>query len=302
MRRVLVLEDDEMQRDATVRALSKLEDVDIVAANTVAEATELFRSAPPLVIVSDLDLPDGSGLQLLGEVARAGGGIPVIFVSAYLAELNEWIPRRPDVDLLAKPVDLGDLRSLVADRLVTYVPKDRPFTVDDYIQLACMGRQAILIKLEDSDRLIGEIYVRSGEVWSAIDTHGEGFEALERLRSSMASVAFETQWADKLERNVAAEVIIEEPIETPVAPLEWKAPEPDSTKEPAPMPEPALEPTCASEAIDPDSLDALLDRGVDAVLRRDFHAALEAYERAQAIEPENPVIRGNVERLRKLVR
>src|SRR5690348_15750062 len=62
------------------------------------------------------------------------------------------------------------------------------FSVDDYLTLACMGRQAVLIKLEDSDRMIGQIYVRSGDGWSAIDAKGEGRDALERLRQTAASV------------------------------------------------------------------------------------------------------------------
>jgi CheY-like chemotaxis protein len=300
MRRVLVLEDDDLQREAIVRGLSKLEEVIVISARTVGEATELFRMSPPAVIVSDLDLPDGSGLQMLSEVARAGGGIPIIYVSAYLAELDEWIPRRPDVDLMPKPADLERLRLLVADRLQSAGREAKPpFTIDDYLHLACSGRQAMLIKLEDNEKLVGEIYVRSGEVWSAVDTNGEGFEALERMRKSAAS-AIVTQWAD--------EVIIEEPIdvrtgeaggdeadidvdvvEDPVAP---------PIEDPPPVEEapPPIEESHAEEG----TLERWLDEGVDAVLRRDFQAALEAYERAARIAPDNAQVRGNIERLKRL--
>lgn len=203
MRRLMILEDEEVLRGAMARALSKLDGVQVVAVGTVDEAIRAFRESRPAVIVSDLDLPDGSGLQLLTEIQRTGGGIPVIFVSAYLAELNEWIPRRPEIEVRSKPIELDVLRTLVSERLNTGKKPQEAFSVDDYVQLACMGRHAMLIKLEDSNELIGEIYVRSGEVWSAVDTKGEGFEALERMRRVVASVQLEPQWeSSSLPRNV----------------------------------------------------------------------------------------------------
>lgn len=57
-----------------------------------------------------------------------------------------------------------------------------------------------------------------------------------------------------------------------------------------------------AEALPPaETVAGLVEQAVDALLRRDHRAALEAYQRALALAPDNRTIGANVERLHSLL-
>lgn len=66
---VLLVDDHELIRHGLVRALERDPGVEVVAqAGTVAEALEKWRVLRPQVVVTDLELPDGSGLDVVRAV------------------------------------------------------------------------------------------------------------------------------------------------------------------------------------------------------------------------------------------
>lgn len=69
VRRVLVVEDDDRQRDS-VRELLARDDVEIVLAATAGDALTLLRDTTYDCVVMDLNLPDMSGYELLREMAE----------------------------------------------------------------------------------------------------------------------------------------------------------------------------------------------------------------------------------------
>ena len=78
---VLVV-DDHVGFRAEACALLELGGLDVVAeAGTAGEALTLAGSLHPAVILLDIGLPDGDGIDLVGPVRRASPGAIVVLVS-----------------------------------------------------------------------------------------------------------------------------------------------------------------------------------------------------------------------------
>ncbi|MCA9669696.1 MAG: response regulator [Myxococcales bacterium] len=181
---VLIVEDEKMLRASIVRGLSKLEGVHVREAGTVSEAVSVIDETTPRLIISDIDLPDGTGIELVEVLDRRHLNIPLYFTSAYVARYHGAIPMRSNVRVREKPVPLRELREIVTSQLAkpesTHVDPP-PFAASDYVQLACMARKSVVVMLVREGADVGRVLVSDGEIWSARDDHGVGEPALRRL-------------------------------------------------------------------------------------------------------------------------
>jgi DNA-binding response OmpR family regulator len=80
--RILVVDDDASQTEVLRFRLAQ-QGYRVTTANTLADARELAFSELPSVVLLDVNLGDGDGLELARELGEAPltSGIPVIFVS-----------------------------------------------------------------------------------------------------------------------------------------------------------------------------------------------------------------------------
>jgi CheY-like chemotaxis protein len=181
--RVLIVEDERTLLNSMVRGLSKLPDLEVVGAATLAEALVHIDHAPPQLIFSDIDLPDRSGLELIGELGRRGLRCPLTFVSAYTKAFAPQIPRHSKVRVVEKPVSLERLRELAREQLgeQSGASDETPFGVPDYLQIAGLGQHSVVISVGAEASPLGVLVVYGGSLWSARDAHGDGDEAVMRL-------------------------------------------------------------------------------------------------------------------------
>ncbi|MFO0565355.1 MAG: response regulator [Polyangiaceae bacterium] len=330
---VLVLEDEVVLRSSMVAGLSKLAGVSVIGASTVREAVALLDGYPPDVVVSDIDLPDGLGVQLIGELAKRGLAAPILFVTAYRAAYGSLIPPHAGVTVLEKPVSLEDLRSVVASKLGTDAPPS-PFTVADYVQLSCMGKHSVTIDIEWNGNS-GRVEIVNGDLWSAADPAGDGEAAFRRVAFKRdARITCYASDAAPGERNIvapwesvlmdSARVLDEEkrdgedelsggfdlgdfddasqpaaaaPVTTPApaAPVTSRAPpEPTDTLPSRLKPtEPPTDPVA-------DAFAAHCDRAIAALLTKDYKSAAAAFGQARELRPEDPLVNTNLARLKAM--
>jgi len=106
--RILVVEDDREIR-AWLQSTLSVEGFEVRTAVSVSEASALLRHAPPDVIVLDLGLPDGDGVELVHEV-RKHHTLPIVVVSARHQEAQkiQLLDAGAD-DYLTKPFSVGEL-------------------------------------------------------------------------------------------------------------------------------------------------------------------------------------------------
>ena len=70
---VVLVEDDAATREHLARAVAAAPDFELAAsAGTLAAGREALRSARPALLLTDLGLPDGSGIELIRAAADAG--------------------------------------------------------------------------------------------------------------------------------------------------------------------------------------------------------------------------------------
>jgi signal transduction histidine kinase/ActR/RegA family two-component response regulator len=101
---ILVVEDDERLR-AMLRRTLREHGYEVLEAGTPGEALALAaqRAAPSLVL-TDVILPEGNGVDLARELSRTWRGIPVIFMSGYAGEhLSAVDALPPDARFVPKP-------------------------------------------------------------------------------------------------------------------------------------------------------------------------------------------------------
>jgi DNA-binding response OmpR family regulator len=113
----LVVEDDPVLRHAIERAMGSA-GYDTRAAETCATALASALETMPRLLVLDLSLPDGNGLDLLEEIRRVrpDGDIAVVVVSSDRVSRAELRAHRVD-RFIAKPVDMGYLVDTAGDVL-----------------------------------------------------------------------------------------------------------------------------------------------------------------------------------------
>jgi CheY-like chemotaxis protein len=106
---VLLVEDDEGVREALAAGLALL-GYRVQVADGVAAARDLAVPAGSAVLVTDVRLGDGSGLEVAAAMRARRAGLPVCFLTGHgaAAELEE-ASRDPRTVVLSKPCSLAEL-------------------------------------------------------------------------------------------------------------------------------------------------------------------------------------------------
>jgi DNA-binding NtrC family response regulator len=109
-RRVLIVEDETLFAAAVRRRLEKA-GLQCAVASTLADARRQLQNLFPDVVLLDLRLPDGSGMQFLESLAREHQNAPAVIVLTAFAEVDDAVQamKRGAADYLKKPIDLDEL-------------------------------------------------------------------------------------------------------------------------------------------------------------------------------------------------
>ena len=79
--RVLVVDDNLTVAEVVAATLRDLGAGPVVTATSVADATPLLRTVAPELVITDIYMPGGSGLEMLTEVQKWSATTPVIAMS-----------------------------------------------------------------------------------------------------------------------------------------------------------------------------------------------------------------------------
>ncbi len=114
--RLLLVDDELAVRVATERALRSFGHT-VTMASGMGEALTLLHESDPMdLVISDVMMPGGTGVDLLRAARSTGHTVPILFVSGYAMESLEGIlesDRR--TGMLTKPWNMGDLERMVRE-------------------------------------------------------------------------------------------------------------------------------------------------------------------------------------------
>lgn len=115
--RALIVDDEPDIRELLEITLGRMK-LDTRSARNVKEAREWLAKEPFDLCLTDMRLPDGTGLDLVQHILQRHPHVPVAMITAY-GSLDTAINalKAGAFDFLTKPVDLGRLRELVAAAL-----------------------------------------------------------------------------------------------------------------------------------------------------------------------------------------
>lgn len=299
---VLIIEDEVVLRSSMARGLRKLKGIETLEAGTLSRAVQFLDESSVDLIFSDIDLPDRSGLEILGELGKRSLRIPIVFISAYLKAYAPQIPIHAGIEVYDKPVSLDDLRQIVVNKVgSSYQQDDVPFSVCDYIQIACLGQHSISITLT-SDLSVSLIQIVSGKVWYAKDKEGVGPEAFYRLVfSKQEKISCSTLQGEPKERNIfgsweellmeAARIKDENEHNNDFLDL-YPEESPSSLTNANTVETPKV-----LEIPPPDEFENIWDKAINALLSKDYLQALDLFLQAKQVRPTDPRVTANLARL-----
>jgi len=117
MKRVLIV-DDELSMREMLAILLKKEGLDVRIAASRAEAARTLGEGPVDLVLTDVKLPDGDGLEILRQVKAAAPATPVVVMTAFgTTEMAVGARKLGAEAYILKPFDVDELRIVVRDAL-----------------------------------------------------------------------------------------------------------------------------------------------------------------------------------------
>ncbi len=108
--KILVVDDDRLIRMALREALGSW-GYETIEAGTVAEALKQFAEEDPPFVLLDIDLPDGSGIDVLNQIKERDSETIVVMITGNVDVENTVAALRGGAhDFIGKPVRLEELR------------------------------------------------------------------------------------------------------------------------------------------------------------------------------------------------
>ncbi|AOE83540.1 sigma-54-dependent transcriptional regulator [Pseudomonas sp. TCU-HL1] len=171
--RALIVDDEPDIRELLEITLGRMK-LDTRSARNIKEAREWLAREPFDLCLTDMRLPDGTGLELVQYIQQRHPMVPVAMITAY-GSLDTAVNalKAGAFDFVTKPVDLGRLRELVNTALRLSTPEDGEVPVDGRLLGTSPPMTALRKQIQKLARSQAPVYI-SGE-------SGSGKELVARL-------------------------------------------------------------------------------------------------------------------------
>lgn len=154
MKRILLVDDENSVHYAFKRILGNT--YELISALTASQAREKFLNEDPDLVLLDLKLPDGNGLDLLREFKALKPEIPIIIITAFAdSESAIFAMKEGAYDYLSKPFDFIHLMDLLKKALKDIEKEGtKDIQVEENCPVRIIGKSKAILEVS---KLIGQI-------------------------------------------------------------------------------------------------------------------------------------------------
>jgi two-component system response regulator PilR (NtrC family) len=158
----LIVDDEADIRELLVMTLERM-DIDTFSAGNLEEAKLLLKQRQYALCLTDMQMPDGTGLDLVNYISEFYTGLPVAVITAHASADNAVSALKAGAfDYLSKPISLKQLRPVIefAIKLTTQAQTSKTSTLEMLGESDSMAYvRSMIVKLARSQ---APIYI-SGE-------------------------------------------------------------------------------------------------------------------------------------------
>jgi CheY-like chemotaxis protein/predicted regulator of Ras-like GTPase activity (Roadblock/LC7/MglB family) len=186
-KRVLIVDDEDDLTWSISKHLAKdKSQYELICVNSGKKALDVLSQVPVDLVISDIRMPEISGLDLLVKIKDYYPTTKVIIMTAYgSSEIHEEANKRGCFKYIEKPFEINDLRQLILEGIAQkkgFKGTITDFQLSDLIQMNCLGRvTSALYVSQDENR--GVIYFSEGNIVHAEYGEIEGEDALYEMLS-----------------------------------------------------------------------------------------------------------------------
>ena len=186
-KRVLIVDDEEDLTWTLQKKLSKDRDVfEVICVNSGREAIDVLNQLPVDLVITDVRMPEVSGLDLLVQIKSLYPNTKVIIMTAYgSSDVQKAANDRGCLHYIEKPFEINALRQLILDALERrkgFKGSVSDFQLSDIIQLNCLGRLTSALKVS-CDEEQGIIFFQEGNIVHAETDYLQGEAAFYHIMS-----------------------------------------------------------------------------------------------------------------------
>lgn len=181
MKRVLVVDDEEDMLWMLQRNLNKgMQDVEILSAKSGEEALEILQAKSINLVITDINMPGMSGLELLVEINNRYAETGVIIMTAYPSNAFEnRAMMSGSLRFIEKPFDIKEVRKIVTDVLQLgegFQGSVGSVDLLDIVQFNGLSGATAALKVSTLDKE-GMIFFKDGAVVHAMTEEESGEDA-----------------------------------------------------------------------------------------------------------------------------
>jgi two-component system chemotaxis response regulator CheB len=195
--KVLVVDDDQTMLQLLEHGLSGNNDLyEVLCANSARKAIEILERIHISIVITDIQMPVMSGLDLLSKIREGWPHIKVILITADDSlYIRDQVQHSGCLHFLEKPIDTYHLRELIANELTSksecgFAGTLTNIQLPDLIQMCCFSAVNTAIRVRKNSH-VGMIHIEEGEIVHAEVEDMKGVEAFYEI-FSWRSGSFET--------------------------------------------------------------------------------------------------------------